>query len=42
MLMHIVNLKLGVSFDVRKVPADSKQDMNELLNKAQKLINEQK
>lgn len=34
--------KLGVSFDVRKVPADNKQDMNELLNKAQKLINEPK
>ena len=31
--------KLGVSFDVRKVPADSKDNMDEILEKARKELN---
>ncbi len=33
---------LGVKFDVRKVPSDGKQNMDELLEKAQKLVDEKK
>lgn len=33
---------LGVKFDVRKVPSDGKQNMDELLDKAQKLVDEKK
>lgn len=32
----------GIQFDVRKVPADSKGNMDELLEKAKKLLSEQK
>lgn len=34
--------KMGVKFDVRKVPSDSAENFDNLLNKAQKLIDEQK
>ena len=33
--------ELGVSFDVRKVPNDSKGNMEEILKKAQEEINKQ-
>lgn len=32
----------GITFDVRKVPSDSKGNMNEILNKAQEELNKQK
>ncbi len=32
----------GINFDVRKVPSDSKGNMNEILNKAQEELNKQK
>ncbi|MFB6468458.1 mannose/fructose/sorbose PTS transporter subunit IIA [Cytobacillus sp. Hz8] len=34
--------KLGLNFDVRKVPNDSKGDMNEIIRKAQDELNKQK
>ena len=34
--------KLGVKFDVRKVPADGKANMDAILKKAQSLLDEQK
>jgi len=32
----------GIEFDVRKVPSDSKDNMNNILKKAQNMLNEQK
>ena len=34
--------KLGVKFDVRKVPTDKEGNMDAILNKAQSLLDEQK
>ena len=34
--------KMGIKFDVRKVPSDSPENMDSILKKAQSLLNEQK
>ena len=34
--------KMGVKFDVRKVPSDAPGNMDAILNKAQHLLDEQK